>query len=81
MTALSSTTINRLEDLRTVTQKFFDEQELTVQQVVSVFTQELPASIIAFQYYGSSQLGSSIAELNQTINVSNVSGDIEIFTT
>jgi len=80
VTALSSTTINDLEDLRTATQKFFDEQKLTARQVVTVKTQRLPARIIAFQYYGSSELGENIAKLNNTINVSDLEGDIEVLT-
>ncbi len=80
MTALTNTTINSLEDLRAVTQQFFDDQKVTAKQIISVQTQELPARIIAFQYYGSSELGSSIAQLNTDINVSNLQGNIDILT-
>lgn len=80
MSSLSSVTINALEDIRTVTQKLLDEQKLSAQQTVQVFTQELPARVIAYQYYGSSELGESIAELNGEINVSNMVGNITILT-
>ncbi len=80
MTALTNTTINSLEDLRAVTQQFFDDQKVTAKQIISVQTQELPARIIAFQYYGSSELGSNIAQLNTDINVSNLQGNIDILT-
>ena len=80
MTALTSTTINSLEDLRAVTQQFFDDQKVTAKQIITVQTQELPARIIAFQYYGSSEIGSNIAALNGEINVSNLKGNIDILT-
>lgn len=80
MTALTNVTINSLEDLRAVTQQFFDDQKVVVRQIITVQTQELPARVIAYQYYGSSDIGSNIAELNGEINVSNLTGNIDIFT-
>lgn len=80
MTALTHTTINSLEDLRAITQQFFDDQKVTAKQIITVQTQELPARIIAYQYYGNSETGSNIAALNGDINVSNLAGNIDIFT-
>lgn len=78
--SLSTETIDFLEDQRTITQQFFDEQKLNAQQVITVNTQKLPARVIAYQYYKSSENGERIANLNDEINVSYMSGDIEIFT-
>ena len=78
--SVSATTIGLLEDQRTFTQQFFNEQKLDAQQVITVSTQILPARVIAFQYYGKSEDGSRIALLNDEINVSFLEGDIEIFT-
>lgn len=80
MSGLSQTTLNDLQDLRVTVQQFFDTEKLNAKQIISVQTQELPARIIAFQYYGSSELGSNIAELNNEINVSNLKGNIDILT-
>lgn len=80
MTALTNTTINSLEDLRAIAQAFFDDQKVTAKQIITVQTQELPARIIAFQYYGTSEAGSNISGLNNEINVSNLKGNIDIFT-
>ncbi len=80
MTALTNVTINSLEDLRAVTQQFFDDQKVIAKQIITVQTQQLPARVIAYQYYGSSEIGSNIAELNGEINVSNLVGNIDIFT-
>ncbi len=78
--SISSTSINELEDQRTVTQQFFDDQKLDAEQIITINTQTLPARVIAYQYYGESISGSRIAALNDEINVSFLSGDIEIFT-
>lgn len=80
MSSLSSETIGELEDLRTTTQGLFNDQKLSAKQIINVQTQELPARVIAFQYYGSSDLGANIAELNNDINVSNLKGNIDILT-
>lgn len=80
MSGLSQTTLNDLQDLRVTVQQFFDTEKLNAKQIISVQTQELPARIIAFQYYGNSELGSNIAELNNEINVSNLKGNIDILT-
>lgn len=80
MSGLSEVTINDLEDLRVASQKFFDDQKVSAKQIISVQTPELPARVIAYQYYGSSELGANIASLNNEINVSNLNGIIDIFT-
>lgn len=80
MSSLSSTSINNLEDLRTTTQELFDQQKLSAKIVLNVNTQRLPARIISFQYYGNSNIGQDIANLNSDINVSSLSGDIDILT-
>lgn len=80
MSSLSSMTIDSLEDLRTVTQKLFDQQKLSAKQIINVQTQELPASIISYQYYGDSSQGERISLLNKEINVSNLKGNIDILT-
>lgn len=80
MTGLSQVTMSDLEDLRVTAQKFFDEQKVSAKQIISVQTPELPARLISYQYYGSSDLGANIANLNNEINVSNLDGVIDIFT-
>lgn len=78
--SISSASIDALQDQRTVTQQFFDDQKLDAQQIITVDTQILPARVIAYQYYGDSESGSRIAILNDEINVSFLEREIEIFT-
>lgn len=80
MSGLSQVTMNDFEELRVASQTFFDEQKVSAKQIISVQTPELPARLISYQYYGSSDLGANIANLNNEINVSNLDGVIDIFT-
>lgn len=77
--SISALSIDILEDQRTVTQQFFDDQKLDIEQIITVNTQLLPARVIAYQYYGDSEPGQRIALLNNEINSSFLSGDIQIF--
>ena len=58
----------------------FEQQKLSIRRVIDVNTQETTTRLLAYQYYGSSELGSDIADLNQTINLSNIKGDVKVFT-
>lgn len=73
-------TLDSITETRIEVQQFFDEQQLSASQVVDVKTVTLPARVIAYQYYGSSQLGFNIAELNEDANVSFIEGNIQVFT-
>ena len=78
--SLSSTSIELLKDQRSTTQRFFDDQKISAQQIIEISTQTLPARVISFDYYNDSSLGERIASLNDDINVSYFSKEIEIFT-
>lgn len=69
-----------LTELRTITQGFFDEQKLTANQVIIVQTNPMSTRLIAFAYYGSSELGEPIAELNMLYDSVYHQGDLRIFT-
>ena len=73
-------TLDSITETRIEVQQFFDEQQLNASQVVNVKTVTLPARVIAYQYYGNSNLGFNIAELNEDANVSFLSGNIQVFT-
>lgn len=68
-----------ITDMRVLLQEYFNDQRLNTQQIIGVYTNSLPARFIAYQYYGSSNLGEEIAELNNDLsNPSFVEGDIRI---
>ena len=72
--------LDDLQELRTQTREFFDEQKLTVRIIINVQTNETTTRLLAYQYYGSSELGESLAQLNSILDVSNVKGSIDILT-
>lgn len=76
---LTTTALNKLADTRTITQRFFDDAKLNIRQVIEVKTVSIPARLLAYQYYGSSNLGSDIANLNQDMNVSSLEGSVKVF--
>lgn len=69
-----------LEELRSVTQNFFDDQKLTARQIITIRTNPISARSLAYQHYGSSALGERIAELNEFPDLAYVAGDVKVFT-
>ena len=67
-----------LTTLRLDTQAFFDAEKLTTQQIITVNTNVTSARLLAYKYYGSSDLGAQIAELNTTFEPTFMSGDVQI---
>lgn len=80
LNGLSKETLASLEDLRVTTQKFFDAEKLSAKRVITITTPVLPARVISYAYYGDSDSGEGIADLNSEINVSNMAGEIDTFT-
>ena len=73
-------TLDAITQTRIEVQQFFDEQQLSASQIVDTKTVVLPARVIAYQYYGSANLGFNVAALNNDLNVSFIQGDIQVFT-
>lgn len=84
--AAPSTTLEVLEelsDLRTVTESLLDAEKLTARRVTEITVSAsapVPTRVLAYRYYGSSELGNAIAELNELQNLTFASGTLEIFT-
>lgn len=77
---LDNDTKEALTELRLNTNKFFDDEKLTAQQIISINTPLLSDRLIAFQYYGDSILGAQISELNANPEPTFSQGDIQILT-
>lgn len=69
-----------LGDLRDITSLYFSDLRITLNRIATVYTQELPARVISFQYYNDSSIGEEIATLNNEANVSFLSGNIQVVT-
>lgn len=72
--------IDSLTEMRTIATGFFNEQKLTASQLITVQTNPMSTRLLAYNYYGSSADGESIAELNDLYDLAYHQGDIEIFT-
>ena len=78
--SLQSSTLDSITSLRVQVQKFLEERRLSASQIVSINTHQIPARVLAYQYYGDSSLGPDISKLNSNLNVSFLKGDVEVFT-
>jgi len=67
-----------LTDLRTTMQTFFDEQKLNSSQVLAVETNLTSARLLSFQYYGTSDNGEQLIELNAAEDVTFIEGAVQV---
>lgn len=67
-----------ITDMRVQVLAVLDETRLNTNQIITVETLPTSARLLAFAYYGSDELGQTIAELNEIDDVSFVSGEVEI---
>lgn len=73
--------IEELTELRETTQGFFDEQKLNASQTIIVdINAPQSGRSIAFAYYGSSERGDAIGQLNELLDYVYIQGPLEIFT-
>jgi len=77
---MNQDTKNSLRDMRSITERFFDQQKVTLNQIITVFTTQTSARLLSYQYYGESTTGPALATLNNTPDVRFIKGDVEILT-
>lgn len=76
--AIDRDSFDRLSETRIALSNFFNAQRATKPRRVQVEVHPIPARVLAFSYYGSSDLGDTIAELNGFRDAAFVEGTIEI---
>lgn len=76
----SDEVISAVTDMRVVVQQFFDEQKITLKQIIEVNVYTIPARVLSYQYYAESESAEQILELNDITDVSFVDGTVEIVT-
>ncbi len=77
---LSVEVLDSIAVLRSDVQDVFDTQKLSAKRIIGVRTNTIPSRVLAYQYYGESTEGENLAALNEDLNVSFISGDVEILT-
>jgi len=69
-----------LTDMRVITQGFFDDKLLTARQIIMVNTHPTTTRVLAYQYYGSSELGLELMTLNDLQDPYLIEGNIKVLT-
>jgi prophage DNA circulation protein len=79
-TVLSENTLAVLQELRNTSRQFFDEISINVAKISTIDVSPIPMSILSYQYYASTDNTEKLIELNDTRDVSIVSGSVNILT-
>ena len=77
---LCSQTSAALTDLRTISNKLLDDKRTEARKVITINTKLMPMSVLAYQYYGSTELTDTLLELNSIKGASFIEGDVRILT-
>lgn len=78
--------INELSDLRTMVNGYFESEKLNAAQVVPIDVNEIPVSVLAFQYYGNvdnlDAIADELVDLNgaRANDVSFIAGSVGVLT-
>lgn len=68
-----------LLNVRLASQAFFDSSRVEAHSISTIESHPTSTKLLAYQYYGSSDLGDKIANLNGFKHADDVSGDVDIF--
>lgn len=69
---------NDLQEIRTETRAFLDEQRISAKRVITEETKSIPAQVLAFNLYGDVELTQDIIDLNNISDVSFIEGSIQV---
>lgn len=75
---LSTEMIDAIDNMRNEIRIFFEQERLVVNKVLEVETATIPATVLAFQYYGDTSTYEEILSLNQIFNPAKISNTIKI---
>jgi prophage DNA circulation protein len=77
---ISNNTKYKIQDLRTEVRRFFEAERLNVNDIYQIETRRQPLRTLAYQYYGSTENMSRLANLNSIIENNFVEGPVDILT-
>lgn len=72
--------MDSLTGLRGASNQFFDDLSLTVDKIYTIHTVHMPMTILAYQYYGSTEKTEALVQLNDTNDVSYIDHSVKILT-
>lgn len=69
-----------LYEQKTQVDLFLDSQELVTPKIIEIKTKEIPVTVLAYNYYGSTDNTETIIDLNDIINPSFIKGTVKVLT-
>ena len=69
-----------LTDMRTVVNAILDDKRVESKRIVTINTKRMPMSVLAYRYYGNTDLTDTLLALNGIKGASFVEGDVRILT-
>ena len=77
---LNNDALNAVNENRNLIRRFLEQAEDSVFKIISINTKRTTVAVLAYQYYGSTELTDRIIALNQIKDPAFIEGDILIFT-
>lgn len=74
----SDNTVQELKNLRVEVSKFLEKESVNAFRVSTVHTNEIPMTLLAYQYYGDTEKTVQLLDLNMINNPSFVQGDVKV---
>ena len=75
---MNNESVDKLEELRTAAENIFDREEVNLFKIEIIEVQIQPVGLIAFAFYGDTDLEEELISLNEISNPSFVSGEFKI---
>lgn len=76
---LSPDVLEELQSMRTVMRDFFVQQEISAYRISEVETNQVPMTVLAYQYYGDTDLTENLITLNETKYSPAVEGTTKLY--
>lgn len=77
---VSDASLTAMTNLRTITNALLDDKRTVARKTITINTKQMPMSVIAYRYYGSTDLTDTLLELNAIKGASFIKGDVRILT-
>jgi len=77
---ISNASAGDLNNIRTQANATLAEVRISARRIITITTKRIPLSVLAYKYYGSTELVDTLQQLNNLDQISFVEGDVEILT-
>lgn len=77
---ISNASVGDLNNIRTQANATLAEIRISARRIITITTKRIPLSVLAYKYYGSTDLVDTLQQLNNLDQISFVEGDVEILT-